>query len=96
MKLFNLAPWEFQTIDSMFWLLFLGTIELSICLTIDNPWFFCECYGFISSLQAIAIQLLKCSWDWHEEIGMAIFQGANSRRILNAWIQVMPWNERQF
>ena len=27
---------------------------------------------------------------------MAIFLGANSSRILSSWIQVMPWNERQF
>ncbi|XP_065622816.1 uncharacterized protein LOC111989583 isoform X2 [Quercus suber] len=26
---------------------------------------------------------------------MAIFLGANSRRILSSWIQVMPWNETQ-
>ena len=28
--------------------------------------------------------------------GMSIFLGVNSRRILSSWIQVMPWNERQF
>ena len=65
------------------------TIELSICLTIDNPLFFCDCYGFINSLPAIAVQLLKCSWDWHEEVGMAIFLVVNSRQILTSWIQVM-------
>ena len=65
-------------------------------MTIDNPWFFGEFYGFISSLPAISVQILKCSQDMHEEVGMAIFLGANFRRLLSAWIQVMPWNERQF
>ena len=39
---------------------------------------------------------IRGSWDWREGVGMAIFLGANSRRIWSAWIQVMPWNERQF
>ena len=39
---------------------------------------------------------IRGSWDWREGVGMAIFLGANSRRIWSAWIQVMPWNEREF
>lgn len=39
---------------------------------------------------------IRGSWDWREGVEMTIFLGATSRRIWSAWIQVMPWNERQF
>ena len=38
---------------------------------------------------------IRGSWDCTRG-GWAIFLGANSSRIWSAWIQVMPWNEREF
>lgn len=38
---------------------------------------------------------IRGSWDYTRG-GGAIFLGANSSRIWSAWIQVMPWNGREF
>lgn len=51
---------------------------------------------WICSPAVIQWEWIRGSWDWREGAGMAIFLGANSGRIWSAWIQVMPWNERQF
>ena len=34
---------------------------------------------------------IRGSWDWREGVGMAIFLGANSKRIWSAWIQALKW-----
>ena len=48
------------------------------------------------STAVIEREWIRGSWDWRDRAGMAILLGANSRLIWSAWIQVMPWNERQF
>lgn len=53
-------------------------------------------YILICYPAVIEWEWIRGSWDWREGAGMAIFLGANSGQIWSAWIQVRPWNERQF